>query len=82
MTDIPTKTLSFFEKHGKMMIGVGLLVGSMAFVLDTVNPETVKAWAIAEERKACALTAFMNRVETRECIRTSTSANEIYRCVK
>ena len=73
---------AWLEKHGKTLMGIAAAVLIGGYMFQQVNPDSVKDFWVNEEKKACALRAFETRVETRECIRTSTSANEMYRCVR
>ena len=52
----------------KLLMGVVAFGGALAYVLSQVNPETVQAWLVENERKECTARAEVTKSSLRFCL--------------
>ena len=63
-----TEKLDLIQKHGKSFVVLCLVVAGLGFVLSKVNPDTIAAFEVAEERKACELEKLKDNLKLNKCL--------------
>lgn len=60
--------LDIIQRHGKSFVVLCIVVAGLAFVLSKVNPDTIAAFQVAEERKACELEKLQENIKLNKCL--------------